>query len=56
MWRDRALTWLEDSDGARRRDRIAVKDASLLVEILLWEEDFDRAWEVAQSGGCGRSL
>ncbi|MBI1758932.1 MAG: hypothetical protein HYR62_06870 [Actinobacteria bacterium] len=25
---------------------------STLVEILLWEEDVDGAWQAAQHGGC----
>ncbi|HUY47414.1 MAG TPA: hypothetical protein VMV92_17070 [Streptosporangiaceae bacterium] len=27
---------------------------SILVEVLLWEEDADAAWEAAQHGGCTR--
>ncbi len=27
---------------------------SILVEVLLWEEDADAAWQAAQHGGCTR--
>lgn len=29
---------------------------STLVEVLMWEDDIDAAWQVAQHGGCSRPL
>lgn len=61
----RAGTWAEHRDGALDRLRAEVArreppryrwqppaDASLLVDVLLWEGDPDGAWAEAKQGGC----
>ncbi|NMH97821.1 SWIM zinc finger family protein [Pseudonocardia acidicola] len=61
----RAGMWADERDGALARLRAEVDrreppryrwqpaaDASLLVEVLLWEGDPDAAWAEAQQGGC----
>lgn len=42
------------SAHSRRFDPWA--DHSLLVEIFLWENEFDAAWQEACQGGCSDSL
>ncbi|WP_139556543.1 SWIM zinc finger family protein [Methylotetracoccus oryzae] len=38
------------------RPKPALPDWSLRVEIALWENDLDTAWQVIQRGGCRRDL
>ncbi len=60
FWRGKALDVVRAQiDRAKRnaRDRRwAVADHSVLVEIFLWEKDFESAWREAQVGGCYDSL
>ena len=35
---------------------VARADDSLLVELFLWEELYDEAWQEASAGGCSDSL
>ena len=62
-WRDKALTLIRTSIE-REKKRMAqspargwswqahASDHSLLVEIFLWENDAESAWQEAQAGGC----
>ncbi|MFC6081940.1 SWIM zinc finger family protein [Sphaerisporangium aureirubrum] len=51
-WRDRALTLLRDQlTEAGDPYRFGI-----LVEILLWEEDVEGAWQVAGAGGISENL
>ncbi len=53
-WRDTALTHIQQTNDRNRQSRHF--DNSLLVEIFMWEEDFDRAWQEEKSGGCSDNL
>lgn len=62
-WRARAMKLLRDrasvATDARPRGRWELRgspDRSILVRILLWENDVDAAWEEAKAGGCGNDL
>jgi uncharacterized Zn finger protein len=62
-WRERALAGLSDQIdrgfAEHRRSRYAratAPDRSRLVEILLWEEDLEAAWQAAMSGACREDL
>lgn len=55
MWRDRALERVRHEISRREPPKYRwrpLADATLLVEIHLWENDPDRAWAEAQRGGC----
>lgn len=61
-WRDKALICLRESI-AKLKQRQADSnlwsiriDHSTLVEIFLWEKDFESAWEEAKKGDCNRNL
>ncbi|HKR59755.1 MAG TPA: hypothetical protein VJS64_08460 [Pyrinomonadaceae bacterium] len=60
LWRERALNVSRRNQSAHRpatRSSLApTTDQSALVNILLWEEDEEAAWEVAQQGGCDDDL
>jgi uncharacterized Zn finger protein len=54
-WREWALDRVRDEISRREPPRYRWQrpaDASLLVEIFLWEGDPDQAWGEAQRGGC----
>jgi uncharacterized Zn finger protein len=62
-WRAQALAYIRrglgDAAEKRRTQRTASmgeawwkQDASLLVEILLYEKKHEEAWQAAQAGGC----
>jgi len=63
-WRTKALEWTHKKIGdAMRQPRRtdpwtyrAPPDHSLLVEIFLWEDDPESAWQEAQMGGCSDPL
>jgi uncharacterized Zn finger protein len=61
-WREKALTSIRDVVAGRKRKAQSDNwvwhgiDHSVLVEIFLWEKDFDAAWCEAQEGGCHKSL
>jgi uncharacterized Zn finger protein len=44
------------SSPAWKSSGMFTRDRSLLVEIFLWEEEEDLAWQEAQAGGCSRQL
>lgn len=48
-WRDQALAFLRKDISSDRSDH------SRLVEIFLWEDDVDTAWEEAKKGGCSQT-
>lgn len=60
--RDRALAWVakviarEASATSRWKPKSSTQNYSLRVEIALWENDLDAAWEFAHAGICDRSL
>jgi uncharacterized Zn finger protein len=59
--RDPALAAVRSGIEERRRGSAPEysrhgTDGSVLVEILLWEQDGDAAWEAARSYGCDRKL
>ncbi|MGA0586966.1 DUF6880 family protein [Dyella sp. KRB-257] len=59
--RERALAWvaaaaLRGSSHSSHWPRAATPDYSLRMEIALWENDLDAAWQAAQSGPCNRNL
>jgi uncharacterized Zn finger protein len=60
QWRERALMVIRDQiDRAKlkiRDRRWIVADHSALVEIFLWEKDFESAWREAKAGGCHDGL
>lgn len=58
-WREWALDRVRDQIARREPPKYRWQppaDATLLVEILLWEDDPDRAWAEAQRGGCSGSV
>ncbi len=60
-WRERAIAEVRRSMQPRpvAKARAGVwrpTDASLLVEILLWEGDVDAAWGEASAAGCSETL
>jgi uncharacterized Zn finger protein len=62
QWREKALSCIRDGVTGRKRKAQSNdwvwhgSDHSVLVEIFLWEKDFDAAWREAQEGGCHKSL
>jgi hypothetical protein len=52
----RALAEAAEKRGTQRTARMREawwqEDASLLVEILLYEKKYEQAWQAAQAGGC----
>lgn len=60
--RNRALAWVaeviarEANTTSRWKPKPSVPNTSLRVEIALWENDFDAAWESVHEGICDRSL
>jgi hypothetical protein len=62
VWRDRALARIREIIAKplpRRSSQYwipAAVDHSLLVEIFLWEQRPQLAWEEAQAGGCNEAL
>jgi hypothetical protein len=64
-WRAKALAHLRAITKAEMRstNRVQSKyawqhspDHSLLVEIFLWEQNYDEAWQEATAGGCSQHL
>ena len=63
QWRDQALTHIKQvsdktpkSSQQRRLGQMGQIGYSLLVEIFLWEEEIEQAWQAAKSGGCSSRL
>ncbi|HYE34374.1 SWIM zinc finger family protein [Methylocaldum sp.] len=60
--RQRALDWIEvlvlreANDITRWKLKPSLPDRSLRVEIALWENDLDTAWQTIQQGKCRRDL
>lgn len=60
--RNRALAWVaeaiarEASTTSRWKPKPSAPNTTLLVEIALWENDLDAAWESIHEGTCDRSL
>jgi uncharacterized Zn finger protein len=64
-WRDKALAHLRGVIEKEKREEKTSKnhwhwaghaDHSRLVEVFLWEECYDEAWQEASAGGCSQSL
>lgn len=59
-WRQKALELIRVRiEGAKRNARgrnWIIADHSVLVEIFLWEKDFESAWREARAGGCRDDL
>lgn len=64
-WRDKALAHLRGVIAKEKQQEKTSKnnwywaghaDNSRLVEVFLWEERHDEAWEEASAGGCSSSL
>ncbi len=59
-WRDRALALLREEPVASARFTtppfMRTGGHSALVEVLLWEQDPDAAWQAALHGGCNDAL
>lgn len=64
-WREKALTHLRAITKARMRPEQDAQpkyswqhspDHSQLVEIFLWEKNYEEAWQEATAGGCSQSL
>lgn len=60
LWREKALAHVRQMAKSAKQPSyhrgFAQTGSSLLVEIFLWEEDVDQAWQVAQSDGCSPRL
>ena len=60
--RNRALAWVaeaiarEASTTSRWKPKPSAPNTTLRVEIALWENDLDAAWESIHEGTCDRSL
>ncbi|GMQ83687.1 MAG: SWIM zinc finger family protein [Gammaproteobacteria bacterium] len=57
-WRERALELVHaEIDGQPKGwTRSGKPGHSLLVEIYLWEQDIEAAWQAANAGSCGEAL
>ncbi len=60
-WREKALDSIRKEIEANKRKWTSRSwgigpDHSLLIDIFLWEKDFDAAWREAQTGGCSQRL
>src|SRR5882724_7528411 len=64
-WREKALTHLRAITKARIRSEQAAQpkyswqpepDHSQLVEVFLWEKNYEEAWQEATAGGCSQYL
>jgi len=65
-WREKALTHLraitkaqmrsEQSAAQRKNSWQPEPDYSQLVEIFLWEKNYEEAWQEATAGGCSQYL
>ncbi|WP_372846517.1 hypothetical protein [Pontiella sp.] len=59
VWREKALASIRADIAARKAKSKGWWDRSnhsLLVEIFLWENDPEQAWNEAQGGGCSAAL
>jgi uncharacterized Zn finger protein len=55
--RDEALAFVRAAIKSRRHNSLVnLTDHSRLVEIYLWENDAEAAWQEAKSGGCNDQL
>jgi len=56
-WREKALSFIRDEiDKSRKGKSWFRMDNSTLVEIFLWEKDFESAFIEAKNGGCSQHL
>ncbi|MFD9895165.1 SWIM zinc finger domain-containing protein [Amycolatopsis sp. NPDC059027] len=58
-WRRKALDRLAKDAPLQARftkSRLSLPGRSRLVEVLLWEQDLDGAWQAANAGGCSDEL
>ena len=57
-WREQALKQVHTKIAGQPRGwtRSGKPDHSLLVEIYLWEQDVEAAWQAANAGSCGEAL
>ena len=58
VWREQALEQVHADIAGQPKGwtRSGKPDHSLLVEIYLWEQDVDAAWQAANTGSCGEAL
>jgi uncharacterized Zn finger protein len=57
-WREQALKQVHTNIAGQPRGwtRSGKPEHSLLVEIYLWEQDVEAAWQAANAGSCGEAL
>lgn len=60
-WREKALTFLREYVTKARKKQPENRwgrtpDHSTLVEIFIWEKDYETAWKEAKEGGCYNRL
>jgi uncharacterized Zn finger protein len=55
-WREQAWALMRRRPAEAVAKRYRVDDGSLAVEILLYEERVEDAWQAARSAGCGNDL
>jgi len=62
-WRQQAIEHIREEITEAKKAKpknyaywSAKKDHSLLVEIFVWENDIEAAWQEAKTGGCGNYL
>ena len=57
-WREQALKQVHTNIAGQPRGwtHSGKPDHSLLVEIYLWEQDVEAAWQTANAGSCGEAL
>lgn len=65
VWREQALSIIRKNIQPQPPDvapadscgwNYGRRDASLLVEILIWEKDYEAAWREAKTAGCSNTL
>jgi uncharacterized Zn finger protein len=58
VWREQALKQVHTKIARQPQGwtRSGKPDHSLLVEIYLWEQDIEAAWQAANVGSCGEAL
>jgi uncharacterized Zn finger protein len=60
-WREQAIAHIRQQIKQAKKQTTGAlaftyRDHSLLIEILLWEEEVESAWQEAKTGGCTKAL
>jgi uncharacterized Zn finger protein len=60
-WREQAIAHIRQQIKQAKKQTTGAlaftyQDHSLLIEILLWEEEVESAWQEAKTGGCTKAL